>query len=189
MCNRRKASLAVVAGLMVAGVVLWWGWNQGWWFTGGERAPRSAVELRDGLLRLKTVTGPFTGVMFEQAQGGGLLNEVPVWRGKVHGIARGWHPNGQLEVEEHFINGLSDGVRTRWHPNGVKRSTTTIVKGVLNGPYVEWHDNGRKALEMTLVNGLGEGPSESWYPDGRLKSKVVLKAGEPIRVEQAEPAK
>ena len=179
----RKLTTQLTLATLVSAALAIGSWYTGWWDIKTQRVPRSTVDLRDGALKLKGSTSPFTGIMFEQAQGGQRISEVPVWRGKVHGIARGWHSNGQLEVEEPFINGLSNGLRTRWHPNGKIRSTTTIVKGVLNGPYTEWHDNGQKALEMTLLNGKGEGLSQAWQPDGTPKSKVTLKAGEPIKTE------
>jgi antitoxin component YwqK of YwqJK toxin-antitoxin module len=175
--------LLALAVLLGAGYALHTSWQQGYWAFPTPRVLRAEVVLQDGVLRVTGSERPFVGVMIEQANGGRLLAEIPVRRGKVHGIARGWHPNGQLEVEERFANGVSHGVRTRWYENGTQRSTATIVNGVLEGPYTEWHDNGQKALEMTLVHGLGEGQSLAWHRDGKLKSKVTLQAGKPIATE------
>lgn len=147
------------------------------------RMARALLELREDRLCPKAGGPPFTGIIYEQTTEGRLLTELPAKDGKVHGIARGWHENGQLEVEEHFENGISSGLRTRWHPNCQKRSTTTIVKGILEGPFTEWHDNGQLALQMNLENGKGEGLCQAWHPDGRLKSKVTLKNGEPVKTE------
>lgn len=107
------------------------------------QVPRQEIELRDGRLVLKSGHVPFTGVMFEQTSDGRRLTEVPVKEGRVHGLARGWHENGKLEVEEFFKDGVSDGVRTRCYPNGNQRNTATIVGGTLDGPYTEWHENGQ----------------------------------------------
>lgn len=179
----RRWWLPVLAVLLGSSYALCVSWQHGYWDLPTKRVPRAEIVLRDGVLRVKGSERPFVGVMIEQANGGRLLSEIPVWRGKVHGIARGWHPNGHLEVEERFVSGVSQGVRTRWHENGTQRSTATIVNGVLEGPYTEWHDNGQKALEMTLVHGLGEGQSLAWHRDGKLKSKVTLQAGKPIATE------
>lgn len=147
------------------------------------RIARLLLELKDGRLCPKAGGGPFTGIMYEQTTEGRLLSEIPLTEGIVHGIARGWHQNGELEVEEPFENGKSHGLRTRYHPNGKKRSEATIIQGNLEGPFTEWHENGQIAVRMTMVEGKGEGLCEAWHPDGKLKSKVTLKNGEPIHTE------
>jgi antitoxin component YwqK of YwqJK toxin-antitoxin module len=148
------------------------------------RVPRSSVELKDGRLCPKAGGGPFTGVMFDESEGH-LLAEIPVKDGQVHGLARGWHDNGQLEVEEPFEEGSSHGLRTRWHPNGQKRSEANIVRGVLEGTFTQWHDNGQLAVRMTMKGGKAEGLSETWNPDGSLRSSVTLHDGQPVDAEMA----
>jgi antitoxin component YwqK of YwqJK toxin-antitoxin module len=34
--------------------------------------------------------------------------------------SRGWYENGQLEVEEQFVQGTSHGSRTRWYATAKK---------------------------------------------------------------------
>jgi antitoxin component YwqK of YwqJK toxin-antitoxin module len=147
------------------------------------RIARLLLELKDGRLCPKAGGGPFTGIMYEKTTAGRLLSEIPLNEGIVHGIARGWHENGQLEVEEPFENGHSHGLRTRYHPNGKKRSQATIVKGSLEGPFTEWHENGQLAVRMNMADGKGEGLCEAWHLNGKPKSKVNLKNGEPIQTE------
>jgi antitoxin component YwqK of YwqJK toxin-antitoxin module len=185
-----RTGRAIAAGIVLAALAA-----GGFWLAGKRNAgrpatpvvevPRQEVELRDGQLVRKADGAIFSGVMFEQAAGGRRITEVPVKDGRVHGIARGWHDNGQLEVEEPFEDGVSHGVRTRWHPNGQKRNEATIVRGLLEGPFTEWHDNGQLATRMTLAAGKGEGVCETWDPDGRLKSRVTLRNGAPMENEVA----
>ncbi len=144
------------------------------------RIARSLLTLKDGRLCSKESGAAFTGIAFERTVDGVTLSEIPLQNGIIHGLAKRWHENGKIELEENFAEGVSDGLRTRWHLNGQKRSTTMIVKGVLEGPYTEWHDNGQLALQMHLEEGKGEGLSEAWFPDGKPKSKVTLKNGEAI---------
>ena len=187
MLNRTFILRVSLACLVIAagGLGLWMAAPESW--TPAPKAPpriaRLLLELKDGRLCPKAGGGPFTGVMYEQTTDGRLLSEIPLKEGIVHGIARGWHENGQLEVEEPFENGRSHGLRTRFHLNGKKRSQATIVEGVLEGPFTEWHDNGQLAVRMEMVHGKGEGLCEAWQPDGKLKSKVTLKNGEPVKTE------
>ena len=85
--------------------------------------------------------------------------------------------NGQIEVEETFVRGVSNGRRTRWYASGQKRSQTEIVNGKINGLYVEWHPNGTKAVEMSLKNGVTDGLAETWHPSGVPKSRFEYDAG------------
>jgi antitoxin component YwqK of YwqJK toxin-antitoxin module len=175
--------LIPVIALLSLGYALWVGWNQGYWSPSAQRVPRADLVLQDGVLHLKGSEKPFVGFIVEKTTGDKLLSEIPVWRGKAHGTSRGWHLNGQLEVEEHFVHGVSEGIRTRWHANGQKRNEASIKEGELNGSFTEWHENGQLSLRMDMVKGKGEGLCEAWHPDGKPKSKVTLKNGEPVKTE------
>lgn len=180
MQNKHKLWPGAVLACALAAAAIWW-WSHPAPVPG--ELPRTALELRDGRMCLRDGGDPFTGIMFERASTGQRLTEVPLQAGIVHGRARGWYDAGQLEVEEHFDNGLSDGVRKRWHANGKLKSEATIVKGELHGPYTGWHDNGQLAARLTMVHGLGEGLSEAWHPDGSKKALVTLNAGKPVKQE------
>lgn len=159
----------------------------GWWLLprpSAVAAPREvlrgAVELREGRLHLKSTGELFSGIVFESGPDGRRLSEVPVKEGLVDGTARGWRPGGGLEVEETFVAGVSEGIRRRWHENGTLRSETAIQGGKLHGPHQEWHPDGTPAVRLGYEEGRAEGLCEAWHPDGTLKSRVVLKAGDPV---------
>jgi antitoxin component YwqK of YwqJK toxin-antitoxin module len=138
---------------------------------------RSRIVMRDGLAYDGPARRPFSGVVFEKFSNGTRQTAIEMRAGKVNGWSRGWFENGQLEVEEFFVDGVSQHTRRRWFENGQKRSETQIKDGQLSGSYVEWHDNGQKAVEMTLINGKPDGVVESWHRSGGLKSHAVLKLG------------
>lgn len=144
---------------------------------------RSDLTLTDGKLYPNESDQPFTGTMFNQTHTGQRLSEIPVQSGIINGLARGWHDNGQLEVEEFFVDGKSDGVRKRWYANGKKRSEATIVKGELHGPYTEWHDNGQLSIRMTMDHGQPNGICEAWYREGGEKSRVEQEHGKIVKQE------
>jgi MORN repeat variant len=178
--RRFAASLLLAAGL---GAGLWWWQAHRGHTTVASELPRASLVLRDGCLQPVDGGGPFTGLMFEQTTKGQRLTAVPVVKGIVHGMARGWYDSGKLEMEEPFENGLSHGLRTRWHENGQKKSEAHIQRGQLHGHYSEWHPNGQLALTMTMECGQSQGLCQSWNEDGTPKSKVTLKDGQPIAQE------
>src|SRR5437764_1194193 len=84
--------------------------------------PRSRIVMRDGLAYDGQAGRPFTGLVFEKFPGGARQTAIEMRNGKVNGWSRGWFENGKLEVEEYFVDGVSQGTRRRWFDNGQRRS-------------------------------------------------------------------
>ena len=155
--------------------------------------PRYRIVMRDGLAYDGQGRRPFTGLVFEKFPGGARQTAIEMRNGKVNGWSRGWFENGKVEVEEYFVDGVSQGTRRRWFDNGQRRSEAQIDHGKLSGLFVEWYDNGQKAVEMTMVDGKPDGVAQSWHRTGALKSRTTLKVGDileqqffPERVAQNE---
>lgn len=185
MLNKKqlRRSLAAVGIACALGAAIWH-WSRPAAVIGmpGELR-RSELTLTDGRLFLNGTDQPYTGVIFSQASGGQRLSEIPVRTGIIHGLARGWHDNGQPEVEETFVAGQSHGVRKRWYPNGKLKSETTIVMGELHGTYSEWHENGQRSIRMRMDHGQPHGVCEAWYPEGGQKSRVEQNHGRIVKQE------
>jgi antitoxin component YwqK of YwqJK toxin-antitoxin module len=140
---------------------------------------RDQLELREnGVLCVIGENEAFDGILVEYYPGMKKRIAIEISAGRAHGVSRGWYENGQQEVEERFIEGVSNGRRTRWHENGTKKSESQIVGGVIMGMFTKWHDNGQRAAEVTMLDGKADCLSQSWYRSGTLKSRVELRAGE-----------
>ncbi len=171
-------SLVLAAGLFVA--------HRG---GDGVRTPelrelaRHQFDLREGILYAKGESEAFNGTLAETFPGGAKRIAIVIRDGGAHGVSRGWYENGQLEVEENFVRGVSHGRRTRWHANGATKSEARIVDGAIEGVFTRWHDNGQKAAVAIMVDGVSHGVSEAWHASGARKSRVVLEAGEVVSSE------
>lgn len=174
-------SRCVPAVLLLAGIAFVW-FRPRPAPDGGERV-RSGLDLREGLLHVQGESQPFTGTLVENYTKDARKLEIPIREGKANGLSRGWFENGQQEVEETFLDGVSHGLRTRWYPDGRKKSEALISAGTMTGRFREWHSNGQKAAEVEMVDGQPHGPAEAWHPSGRLKSRVELDHGTPARKE------
>ena len=121
-------------------------------------------------------TNPFTGLMIDRYASGALRSCSTISNGLLNGVSHGWHTNGQLQVEEFFVDGVSHGTRTRWFTDGAKESEAPIAHGVIEGVFRKWHTNGVLAQQITLSNGVPQGLSRAWRPDGTL-NEVNLRDG------------
>ena len=174
--SRRVSLVVVVAALVITGVA-WRVWAPR---PAPETVLRSDVVLRDGVLYKPTATVPFAGLLVERWTADRRRVEVTIVDGRAHGRSRGWYENGQIEVEEHFVRGVSHGTRTRWFPEGGKKSEVKIVDGTLAGVFREWHANGRLARETPLAAGVPHGEAKSWDPAGKLIGTAQVSRGKKI---------
>lgn len=157
---------------------------------GAGQAPRELrldeLTVKDGRLYASGEAKPFEGRLYENFPTSEHFPttvrklEIEIHAGKAHGRSVGYFKDGNHEVEEFFIQGVSHGLRTRWSPEGWKKSEERIGHGKLNGPHTEWHANGKKAMEMTLLDGQPDGLAEAWYPDGKPKSRTRFAAGKMV---------
>jgi len=141
------------------------------------QAHRKQLEFRDGRWYAPGQTNGFNGLLFETYDNGAMKSRSAVSNGWLQGLSQGWHTNGQLQVEEYFVAGLSHGRRTKWYANGAKMSEATIVEGKLHGTFRRWHENGAPAETMEMRQGQPEGLSCAYYPSGFLKAQARLHDG------------
>lgn len=141
---------------------------------------RTNLVFQDKRLHLAGQTAPFNGWMLEHHPDGILRSRSSVSNGLLHGVSQGWHTNGQLQVEEHFCEGISHGLRTKWYPSGAKLSEAAIANGKLNGSFLRWHENGVPSEQIEFVNDQPEGVSLAWFPSGSPKARVLTQSGKPV---------
>jgi len=83
------------------------------------------------------------------------------------GVVYNEFPNGSLEYEESYKDGLKDGEYREWHPNGRKKCEEIRDRGALHGKSTEWHENGNLRLVSEYEHGVRMKSSE-WDPNGKL---------------------
>ena len=73
---------------------------------------------------------------------------------KLSGIARSWHPNGQLAYEWSYENGELHGESRDWYPNGQLKYEWVYENGEVHGIQRGWHPNGKLGYEQTYNHGF-----------------------------------
>lgn len=139
---------------------------------------RVRLSLVDGVLKEEGTSDPFTGFMVERYEDGSYQTRSRIEAGQLHGVVRGWFPDGTLESEEYFVQGVSHGVRQRWHENGVLAARTEIAEGEVHGEFKTWDADGHLVQRITMVQGQPHGISESYYPSGYVRTRVKVEHGE-----------
>lgn len=190
MSTKSKILAGLVALGVAGGVMMFLGPNDSSPSVELRELTRSQLELRDGeVLHVSGEQEPFDGTVVEYYQDMKKRIALEIRDGKPHGISRGWFENGQLEVEETFVKGVSDGKRIRWYENGAKKSEAVIVAGVIEGRFVRWYDNGELEAVVEMTGGKANGVSRGWYRSGQEKSRVVVEAGKVVSREFYEERK
>lgn len=148
-----------------------------------REVPRADLVLQEQQLFERDAATPFTGVMVERYREGGLKSRTEVRDGRLDGASEGWTVDGQLQVREHFVQGIAHGTRTTYHSNGHRRSETTLEHGKIQGTFRRWHDNDTLAEELPMLDNQPHGVARAFHPDGSLKSTVTLEHGQVVSQE------
>ncbi|SMO82273.1 hypothetical protein [Gracilimonas mengyeensis] len=69
------------------------------------------------------------------------------------GIKRTYYPNGEIEIEQSFENGLPDGQKTIYYPNGQVMIAESYKQGEREGPSIWYDRRGRIKREYQYANG------------------------------------
>jgi len=82
-----------------------------------------------------------------------------------------YYENGQIEIEETYVNGELDGARRIWYPNGVLFKKDFYANGKRNGKSKTWFKNGVLVCSSYYRNDTADWLSKCFYPTGQVKSE------------------
>ncbi len=143
----------------------------------------SELKKVDGRFYIAGETNVFSGMVVESYEDGSPKSRTVVADGLLDGLSEGWHSNGQKQISESFVAGVSHGPRTKWWPDGTKQSEGMVADGEWEGLYRKWHENGQLSQEIPMKQGKAHGVAKAWFPSGALKSRVELTDGETVKSE------
>ena len=105
---------------------------------------------------------------------GYIIENIP---GTKHQRAAKRGPEGALQEEGLFRNGLKEGTWIIYHPDGVfPAKVITYAEGMYNGLYMEFNERGQLTLRASYKNNILDGP---WgkYRFGRAEAEAAYKNG------------
>jgi antitoxin component YwqK of YwqJK toxin-antitoxin module len=93
-----------------------------------------------------------------------------------HGLATGWHANGQMRIQGVYDRDQPNGQFTWWYENGQEEVTGSFKYGLKEGLWVWRHPNGQKSMMGENKDGAATGVWYKWQEDGRLVEKTDFSA-------------
>jgi len=109
---------------------------------------------------------------------------IPWKHGVRHGIEQEfrktnmWKPEADITAEIPWKDGKMHGLRNAFFPNGKIQSETQFIEGVSNGPSRLWDDQGNLTSEGTMKNGKREGRFVEYWPGAKQPARIIhFKAG------------
>ena len=91
------------------------------------------------------------------------------------GVAREYDPEGNLSIEEHYLDGELHGTRLLYAPTGQIVVEENYENGKFAGKYLNYDEHGELTIRGQYVAGA---MAEDWYTfhtDGSVKEVVVFK--------------
>jgi antitoxin component YwqK of YwqJK toxin-antitoxin module len=102
--------------------------------------------------------------------------------GVIHGKTTKYHPNGQVQIEGNYVNGLFDGRWIYYEDDGLIVGIAQFDKG--SGKQKAWYRNGNLQREINYRDNLKHG-KEIWYnTDGTVAKILHFEDGELVSSEE-----
>ena len=87
-------------------------------------------------------------------------------------------PDGGLEAEEQYKDGLLSGRKRTWHPSGALQLEAECAWGVYHGRVREWYEDGRPAADAEYESGVRVRGTR-WDEQGHVAEEFVLSEADP----------
>ncbi len=135
--------------------------------------------FNDGSRRFQysLLNGKLHGVGRLWHENGQLLEEEPWYKGIYHGRYRKWYDSGRLCEEAFFVNNEYNQRHRFWYANGNLKSECLYESNKINGLFMEWFENGMPKSSVTYVNGLRHGIEKEYDVQGKLISRKLYIRG------------
>ena len=122
----------------------------------------------------------FTGIGIDMWNEKQLKSEISFKNGKIDGVARSYHENGNLQSQRFWKEGKGDGEFKVYSESGQLLKEGTYKNGQMDGIWKEYFENGKLKAEMSYTDGKLDGVVKEFDRTGKLKSQATYKGGEKI---------
>jgi antitoxin component YwqK of YwqJK toxin-antitoxin module len=108
--------------------------------------------------------------------GTALLAEIPWENGKMHGLRKTLFPNGNLQGETTYVDGVANGPTRLWDKDGQLLSEGNLKGGQRDGRFVEyWPGTKQPSRTLHYKDGVTHGLVSEYYKSGKLKRERAFR--------------
>lgn len=111
-----------------------------------------------------------------------ILSSVePYDSGKIEGVVKVYHLNGQVAAEIPYVDGLKNGPFKEYNTDGTVRIEGTYRDNTYDGEYRQYYDDGSKYITGQYRAAVKDGHWIEYAPDGRIKVQQVWDKGKLVK--------
>jgi antitoxin component YwqK of YwqJK toxin-antitoxin module len=119
---------------------------------------------------------PFTGYAVVR-NGDRLLSRAPLLKGREHGLAEAWYPNGVKRFEKNYVRGRREGIHRGWWDNGQLQFIHHYADDLFEGEQVAFYRNGVRSELRHYKKGHEEGRQRFWNAEGLVIANYTMASG------------
>lgn len=97
--------------------------------------------------------------------------------GKLNGVFKLWHVNGQLAEEGHYVDDQRHGTFSTWADDGIKLLKQDFANGKRNGEMMRWYRDGQLQFFEHYVDGEKDGPAVAYFENGQMEAEGAFRKG------------
>ncbi|MDQ1164876.1 toxin-antitoxin system YwqK family antitoxin [Flavobacterium sp. SORGH_AS_0622] len=109
-----------------------------------------------------------TGTKLWYFEDGQMSHSTDYVNGKIDGLNKSWHSNGQIKEISNWKNGIQNGLYESFFPDGKPESKTNWLNNRVDGKSEWWYQSGQKKNIIFYKSDLMDGYNKQWYPNGKL---------------------
>jgi tetratricopeptide (TPR) repeat protein len=136
------------------------------------------MERKNGVFHFRGI--PYSGNFIDYFYSGRKQGEGTFQNGKVEGIRRIYHQNGQIAIERGYSIGLINGLEKEFFEDGTLKQKGKFVNGKEEGIWEMYFPNGQIKQRSAFENGNMQGETIVYYSTGKILAVEITKEGKTI---------
>ncbi len=98
-------------------------------------------------------------------------------QGKQHETTNTFFPNGKLETQRNYKNGIGYGQHLGFWKNGNRKFEFLYINDQREGIQKQWYESGRQYCELNFTQDKENGMQKAWRENGKLYINYEVKDG------------
>jgi antitoxin component YwqK of YwqJK toxin-antitoxin module len=122
----------------------------------------------------------FTGIGIDMWNEKQLKSEISFKNGKIDGVARSYHENGNLQSQRFWKEGKAHGEFKVYSEGGQLVEEGAFKDGQMDSVWKKYFESCKLKAEMSYIDGKLDGLVKEYNETGKLKSQATYKEGKKI---------